>query len=64
MHEHTGTGRVVVLLADLDVRVKSGAGTSETMHEKAGHIMWSGPSKHAGSNIGKQKFDMILVEVK
>ena len=64
MHEHTGTGRVAVLLADLDVRVKSGDGTSEVMHEKAGDILWSGPSKHAGTNLGARKFDMILVEVK
>jgi len=64
MHEHTGTGRVAVLLADLDVRVKSGDGTSETMHRKAGDVLWSGPSKHAATNLGRSKFDMILVEVK
>jgi len=64
MHEHTGTGRVAVLTADLEVRVKSGDGTSEMMHEKAGDILWSGPSKHAATNLGARKFDMILVEVK
>jgi oxalate decarboxylase/phosphoglucose isomerase-like protein (cupin superfamily) len=64
MHEHTGAGRVAVLTADLDVRVKSGDGTSETMHQKAGDVLWSGPSKHAATNLGRGKFDMILVEVK
>ena len=64
MHEHTGTGRVAVLTADLEVRVKSGEGTSETMHQKAGDVLWSGPSKRAATNLGKSKFDMILVEVK
>lgn len=64
MHEHTGAGRVAILLADLDVRVKSDDGTSTPMHEKAGDVLWSGPSKHAATNMGSQKFDMILVEVK
>jgi len=64
MHEHTGTGRIAVLLADLDVRVKSSDGASETMHKKAGDVLWSGLSKHAATNLGARKFDMILVEVK
>jgi len=34
------------------------------MHEKAGDVLWSGPSKHAATNLGPGKFDMVLVEVK
>jgi hypothetical protein len=64
MHEHTGAGRVVVLLTDIDVRVKDGDGSEAPLHEKAGDVFWSGPSKHGATNIGKSKFEMILIEVK
>jgi uncharacterized RmlC-like cupin family protein len=62
MHEHTGRGRVVVLLTDIDARVLPGA---TAMKDVAGSVHWTaGPSKHAGRNVGKSRFDMILVEVK
>jgi len=62
MHEHRGQGRVVVLLTDIDARVLPG--TTE-MKDAAGGVHWTaGPSKHAGKNVGKKRFDMILVEVK
>ena len=62
MHEHTGQGRVVVLLTDIEARVLPGA---TEMKDEAGGVHWTaGPSKHAGKNVGKKRFDMILVEVK
>jgi len=65
MHEHTGRGRVVVLLTDIDAKVKAGDGKSSEMQGKAGDVYWTGGAiKHAGTNAGSKKFDMILVEVK
>ncbi len=62
IHEHTGRGRVVVLLTPIEARVMPG-GTE--MKDVAGEVHWTaGPSKHAGTNVGKKRFDMILVEVK
>lgn len=65
MHEHTGAGRVVVLLTDIDASVKSGDGSTSEMKLGAGEVRWTaGASTHAGTNKGAKRFDMILVEVK
>jgi len=64
MHGHVGTGRVAVLLTDLDATVVSDDGTSSPVHAKAGDVLWSGPVKHATRNLGLTKFEMIVVEVK
>ena len=65
MHEHTGAGRVVVLLTDIYAKVKMANGESNELKDNAGEIHWtSGPSTHAGTNAGAARFDMILVEVK
>lgn len=65
MHEHTGRGRVVVLLTDISANVKLIDGTTSEMKMPAGEVRWSqGPTTHAGTNTGSKRFDMILVEVK
>jgi oxalate decarboxylase/phosphoglucose isomerase-like protein (cupin superfamily) len=65
MHEHTGAGRVVVLLTDIDAKVKSANGEASGLQDKAGEVHWTaGSSTHAGTNAGAKRFDMILVEVK
>ena len=65
MHEHTGAGRVVVLLSDIYAKVKMAGGESSEMRDKAGEVHWTaGPVTHAGTNAGAARFDMILVEVK
>ncbi len=64
MHEHAGAGRAVILLTDLNGRVKMPDGTSTVQHGKAGDVLWSGPVTHATTNMGPQKFEMIVVEVK
>ena len=65
MHEHTGAGRVVVLLTDIYAKVKMASGESSEMRDKAGEVHWTaGPETHAGTNAGAARFDMILVEVK
>ena len=65
MHEHTGAGRVVVLLSGIYAKVKMATGEASEMRDKAGEIHWTaGPSTHAGTNVGTERFDMILVEVK
>jgi len=64
-HEHTGRGRVVVLLTPLHAKVKTVDGKESEMSLDAGEVRWtSGPGKHAGKNVGDAKFDMILVEIK
>ena len=63
MHEHTGTGRVAVLLTDLDVKIDEGGGGTSMTKAKAGDVLWSGPAKHAATNLGG-RFEMVIVEVK
>ncbi|HEY3739301.1 MAG TPA: hypothetical protein VGL53_05630 [Bryobacteraceae bacterium] len=65
MHEHTGAGRVVVLLTDIHAGVKLPNGATSEMTDKAGGVHWTaGPSTHLGTNLGTKRFDMILIEVK
>jgi quercetin dioxygenase-like cupin family protein len=64
-HEHTGRGRVVVLLTPIHAKVKLVDGTESEMSLDAGEVRWTkGQGQHAGTNIGKGRFAMILVEVK
>ncbi len=64
MHEHAGAGRVAVLLTDIHARVKLADGTATKLDGSAGDTLWSLPVKHAATNLGAQKFEMIIVEVK
>jgi mannose-6-phosphate isomerase-like protein (cupin superfamily) len=63
MHEHTGTGRVGAFLTDLNATVKLADGSSTPLHLKAGDVTWSAPVTHATTNLGPNKFEMIVVEV-
>lgn len=63
IHEHTGKGRVAVLLTDVDAKIDTG-GEIDTLKASAGEVRWSGPAKHAATNVGPAKFEMIIVEVK
>jgi hypothetical protein len=63
MHEHAGTGRVGVFLTDVNGTVKVADGSSSALHAKAGDVSWSGPVTHATTNLGPNKFEMIIVEV-
>jgi oxalate decarboxylase/phosphoglucose isomerase-like protein (cupin superfamily) len=63
IHEHAGAGRVGVYLTDLNGTVKLGDGTGNALHMKAGDVSWSGPLKHATTNLGPGKLEMIVVEV-
>ena len=65
MHEHTGAGRVVVLLTDINAKIKMGDGGAGELHDKAGEVHWTaGTVRHSGTNAGAARFDMILVEIK
>ncbi len=65
LHEHTGRGRVVVMLTGIDASVNSAGGATSKMTAKARDVFWTaGPVKHAGTNVGPQRFDMVLIEVK
>jgi len=64
MHEHVGAGRVAILLTDIHAQVKLADGTSSKLDGSAGEALWSLPVKHAATNLGSKKFEMIIVEVK
>ena len=64
MHEHPAPGRVAVLLTDLDAVITNQDGSAVTQRGAAGDVMWSGPSIHAGKNVGSKTFEVILVELK
>ncbi|HTS11054.1 MAG TPA: hypothetical protein VMH00_02955 [Candidatus Limnocylindrales bacterium] len=65
MHSHVGKGRAAVFLTDVDVSIKEGDGSTSELHGKAGDVHWSdGGVTHAATNLGKSKFEMIVVEVK
>lgn len=65
VHEHTGVGRAVVCLTDLDASVKLADGTTTKVHESAGDAFWAaGPVTHAATNTGAKRYELILVEVK
>jgi hypothetical protein len=64
MHEHTGAGRVAVLLTDIDAKIESEVGEITALRASVGDVLWSGPATHAAMNVGPRKFEMIIVEVK
>jgi hypothetical protein len=65
LHEHSGIGRAVVLLTDLDVNEKLADGKVSRKTEHAGEVLWSdGPVTHAGTNLAAKPFEMVIVEVK
>jgi mannose-6-phosphate isomerase-like protein (cupin superfamily) len=63
MHEHAGTGRVGVFLTDLNGTVKLADGASSPLHVQAGDVSWSAPVKHATTNLGPNRMEMIVIEV-
>lgn len=64
MHEHTGVGRVAVLLTDLDANVRVADGSRSALRALSGDVLWSGTITHATTNLGSKKFAMVVVEVK
>ncbi|HUJ32070.1 MAG TPA: cupin domain-containing protein [Candidatus Acidoferrum sp.] len=65
MHEHIGLGRAAVFLTDVDASIKLADGTTSELHGKAGDVHWSdGTVTHATTNLGKERFEVIVVEVK
>jgi quercetin dioxygenase-like cupin family protein len=64
MHEHKGVGRVGVFLTDLQATVKLSDGTESPLSVSAGDVAWSGPVTHSTTNLGPNKMEMIVVEVK
>jgi hypothetical protein len=64
MHEHTGAGRVAVLLTDLDANVRVADGSTSALRALSGEVLWSGTVTHATTNLSSKKFAMVVVEVK
>ncbi len=63
LHEHVGAGRVTVFMTDASATVRAGESESK-LTAVAGDAIWSGPVKHAATNDGAGKMEMIVVEVK
>jgi hypothetical protein len=64
LHEHVGKGRIAVLLTGLDATVKTNDGAVTVSRAGPGDVLWSGPVIHATTNLGSQRFEMLIVEVK
>lgn len=64
MHSHFGAGRVAVFLTEVHARIKAADGSIGELNSPAGEASWSGPATHMAINVGPQRFDMIIVEVK
>ena len=65
VHEHAGVGRATVLLTDLDSKVKLVNGTTIDQHGSAGDVTWSdGSVIHSSTNVGANRLEVVVVEVK
>jgi hypothetical protein len=65
LHEHTGAGRATVLLTNLDSKVKLANGSTIDQHGMAGDVTWSdGAVVHTSTNVGANRLEVIVVEVK
>ena len=64
MHEHSGSGRLSVLLTDIEAQVKTASGTTSPVHALRGGTLWSGPVRHATTNTSTNRFEMVVIEVK
>lgn len=62
MHEHP-TG-VAVFLTEGKTEMKLGDGTTIEDISKSGEVTWVSPGKHLPKNIGDNKSELILVELK
>lgn len=63
MHQHTGAGRVGVFLTPLSATVKLADGSTSALDVQAGDVSWSAPVTHVTTNLGPNKFEMIVIEV-
>ena len=62
MHEHPNG--VAVFLTDGDTEMKLADGTTIEDTSKSGAAIWSSAGKHLPKNIGDNKSELILVELK
>lgn len=62
MHEHPNG--VAVFLTDGDTEMKLGDGTTIEDIRKSGEAIWAPEGKHLPKNIGDNKSELILVELK
>ena len=62
MHEHPNS--VAVFLADGDTEMKLDDGTTIKEITKSGEAIWTPAGKHLPKNIGDNKSELILVELK
>jgi uncharacterized RmlC-like cupin family protein len=62
-HEHM-LNRVLVYLADQNIRVTTPDGKADTLQHKAGETSWGTPAKHKEENMSDKLFDVVVVELK
>ena len=63
LHEHK-LNRVVVYLTGQNVRATTADGKVETLQHKAGEVSWGGAMKHTETNLSKEPFEVVVVELK
>jgi quercetin dioxygenase-like cupin family protein len=64
-HEHTGAGRVAVLLTPLAARVEIQKKQPTPMNGGPGDVFWSeGLVRHRATNLGSRPAQIVVVEVK
>ncbi len=64
MDDPGGAGRLMVLLSETLASVKSAEGGVMLLNGSPGDVLWSGPAKQSATNVGRRRFDMIVVDVK
>lgn len=62
MHSHPEG--VAIFMTDSKGKMKMKDGKDFVMDEKAGKVMWTDYSQHQPSNVGKEPFEVIQVELK
>ena len=62
MHEHPAS--MAVFLTDGQVKFTLADGKTQDANVKAGSTMWEPAGKHLPENVGKARFELILVELK
>jgi quercetin dioxygenase-like cupin family protein len=62
MHEHPAN--IAVFLTDVHGKFTLPDGKAQEAHPKAGMVEWDTGGKHLPENVGKKRFELILVELK
>ena len=59
---HQVPGHVTVWLTDAHLKVTFPDGNTQTLHFKAGEVVWTEAGRHAGENLTGTPIEAILIE--